>query len=150
MDCACPKCGSDNTQSLKVLCESGTSRGRSVGTGTSFSRGTGLGTHNTFTKTTIQSDLAKKFSPGAKPGEGAGFLVSAGVFGSFALLSFALGKTGVGGMTIFWLVLAAIMAFIYLGGRNPRREELKSWQQRVAYADSAWFCHRCGADWIPQ
>ncbi len=163
MNCNCPKCGSENTQNVKILHASGSSSGVSVGTGfssgTSHSHGTGFGTHSsthtTTTRTKNQTELAKKFDPGARPSKGTGLIVMAVIFGFFLILSFWLSslfslKGGPGVFSLIWALLAGAMIAIYVMGTNGRKEQLKIWLQRQEYLDAAWFCHRCGHDWIPQ
>lgn len=149
MDFNCPKCGSGDTQSVQILIESGTSRGTSRGAGMSYSPGTGVGSHTTTTRTTLKTDLANKYTPGARPSQKIGYLIFGSIFALFLLFSLLGGDGQIGGFGFLWLFLSGFFFLMFVTGKKERMKRIAIWEERVEYLSRAWFCHRCGSDWLP-
>jgi len=109
----CPECGSDRTSRAKVLYESGTEGSRA-----------------------LQSELAKKLSPPAKP-SGLGCFIMSSIF--IFVFGLAFIERAVGVFFIFFIIALVIMA-------AGIKENAKGANYNDEYAkwECLWYCGRCG------
>lgn len=132
----CPICKSQNIQTIKMMCENGTTTTSSTGGGVSSDFDVAVGRMNSES----QTELAKKFAPGDAPGEaigGCGCLV--------AILFFVLAMIAVNDGQIF--VYAGIITLI-ITGIILYFSDSKEWNNKVHLYENGWICHKCGNTWI--
>ena len=149
MNCNCPQCGSENTQAVQVLLDAGTQRGKSAtsisGVGIGLGGGLGVGLGSATGSNVQQSDLARRFALPKYPRDlgpylflGIGFLILAAIIGK--------GAEGCGGLFVL-VGLACVIGFF--ANRKSRKQAQLNWEARRHYLSQAWFCHRCGKEWVP-
>lgn len=127
----CPKCGSDQTQRLKLIYESGTKDINTTGytAGTGIGSLVGLGGAATKTTGTSQSLMAQRTAPPIKKSfkwPMISLLFGLFLFGTVNWLSVALTLGGVG---------FAFLAWKHNANEWPGR--YKSWLE-------SWHCNKCG------
>jgi hypothetical protein len=127
----CPKCSSDNTQTLQVVYESGTQdfNARSHTGGLFGLRGIGIGGAITSTTGSSSSKFAQRAAPPAKKRRRwaiLGILVGLLFLGN----SYPLALTLLGGCG-YWLW--AILKF-----------NKSEWPELHAAWSASWICHKCG------
>ena len=146
LDIRCPQCGSENSQSISVLLAAGTSHGSIHGGGLSISQGGGLGAQSYSGATSQQTVLARKFTMGPRPYSKLGCLLFSIFFlmSSVVMLFESLTEPG----SIF-LVIGGVLGLIYISDLSTLGKRQERWDARARYLREAWFCHRCGIDWIP-
>lgn len=133
----CEKCGSDNTQRLQVVYESGTSQintqSHSIGSaGTSDNYGTA--NFSTSTTGTVQTALGTRAAPPQeKSFKGAGISL---------LIGFFMLWEGSGWVYMLGFPLIAAGGFFgykaYLFNKNE-------WPQQYRFWQGCWLCHKCGS-----
>ena len=144
----CPNCGSENTQNVKILFESGTTRGNS----TSYTTGgnvirTPLTTKNYTTETSSfnQTDLAKANTP---PRKKAGFALPF-IWLFVGLFIGAIIGLFTWSMSAIWIVMSICVfisiPFAFEGAKYNKTEYpplYKAWAKR-------YYCHKCGNLFTP-
>ena len=140
----CPNCKSDNTQTLAMIFDAGTT------TGTSVSRTHGGGFFNilpTFrakskTKSVSQSNLAIKAAPPEKKKIVASILIAIIAlllaFGQISPFNF---------MFVVFLVIAIVAGYLAYLAMDYNK---KTWPGEFEKWQKSWKCHKCGNVWIPQ
>ena len=141
----CPKCNSDNTQSLPMIYESGTS----VSQSTSHSHGGGffniLPTFRMKTQTNSlsQSVTAQKAAPPEKQK-----LIVPIVLALVSLL-FTLSAFGTTfNLVQFLISLVALAVFTFLT-YNKIQYNKKVWPEEHNTWENSWKCHKCGTIFLP-
>jgi len=124
----CPECGSTETQAVQRLVDSGLLALEAQLAGPSG------------------DSPASRLDPGPEPRKDrlGGCLGGVALLGSILLL-------GIGhwGWALLALGLAGFGAMAAVGeGLRVHRARVER-ERRLAYARQAWFCHRCGHDWVP-
>lgn len=142
----CPHCQSDNTQAISVLLQAGTIQGAIKGGAVGYSQGGGLGGSAFSGATSQQSDLARRFSPGARP-EARTWAMLLGLF--MVLFGALMGSTGQAGCAAGVIIPGAILLLIYLSDRSGLPLRRTRWQDAIERAKRGWVCLRCGRDWEP-
>jgi hypothetical protein len=152
----CPKCGSDDLMSARMLCESGTSvidtrtRGRSSGIGVAGGHiGVGVAGSRSRTQGSQVTALAQRYAPpvpegGGGEGEAIGAVVL-GVIG-FYLAYTPLAALGLGGWSVLFGLVGAVMLPMPLLRRAERARKVvdaRNVEQRRAW-ERLWVCLRCG------
>jgi hypothetical protein len=155
----CPKCDSEDTQTIRMLVSQGTHGGQvnMVGINTEGTIGIGMGAVG------MQNSLARKLDSGPKPTSAFGdYLV---VFAIFWCLFFGgvlytvytsdegggmkEGEEGAliiaGFVVAFGLIVGCVG--IYLAATTSGRVEV--WKKKKMLQESGWICRRCGAIWVP-
>lgn len=141
---SCPRCGSASTQSIAVLVAAGTSRGEFSGESVSFSANSGWSAGTNSGTVHSQSALAVRFSP-KPPSDDVGLLaMSITLFVVGALAFFASSVVGA-----VLVTAGAVSAGIYQARGKLRQEFRRAFEMRKSYLRRAWFCHRCGQDFLP-
>lgn len=154
VEATCPHCQSENTQAIQVLLAAGTTRGTFHGGGVSLSQGGGLGAHSLSGSTTQSTVLVQRFAMPKRPAARITMLLSGILLGGLGTVimfpALGAGETGStvgcgGGIAVMGGVLLGIyfLDLLSLADRQAR------WDQRAQYLRHAWFCHRCGSDWLP-
>lgn len=137
----CPSCKSTNTQTIKMMCLSGTSSGSSTGVGISSDLDIGVGRINTNSQTA----LAEKFTPGKDVAEIAGMLMGFGILALIlgAIMDSKLGTLAsiIGGICVF----IGILAFVASNDKKVKSER----DAKVKLFEEGWICHTCGNTWLP-
>ena len=152
-DVSCPNCKSENTQAIQVLLAAGTAQGSFRGAGVGVSQGGGLGGGIMGGTTSQATNLVRRFAPGARPRAKVGMLLWGIVLGSTGVAMFFPGSFGGGGSAVgcggAFGAMGAVLLGIYTFDLASLKKRQARWDQRSHYLRQAWFCHRCGADWIP-
>lgn len=148
MDYKCPKCGYEHGQSIAVLRSAGRSSGRVSGGGVSFSPG-GMGVQSFSANTQQVTDLAHRFDPGPAPSDG-GTLIVIAILCALPAVAVLYTTHSIGIISGIFLVVSLLFVAIYISGKGVREKAHTLWSRKVAYYSSAWFCHRCGNDWLPE
>lgn len=148
---ACPRCGSDNTKSLRAVREQGTSLGTGTSTGWVAGDGTNPGHSVTMTtRTTSYTAAAQSAAPPSKKQNGLilvvlGVVVGAflswagwwfGTSGTFGTTAVNLGLAGVIGITIV-LVGIVLTPGDLVYNRDVYPGAFDRWSR-------SWSCQRCG------
>lgn len=124
----CPHCGSEDTQAVQRLVDSGLLALEAQLAGPS------------------EDSPATRLDPGPEPRKDrlGGCIGGVAFLGAILLLG-----TGHGLWALLALGVAGLGAMAALGEgvrvNRARTERVR----RQAYARQAWFCHRCGQDWVP-
>jgi hypothetical protein len=151
MDAKCPNCGSDQTQSVQMMMQAGTTRGTSTtsmsGVGIGFSGGIGIGVGSASSSTFSQSDLVRKFRLPGCPHRSAALPIIAALLGMASLM---LWKYSLYGPALYLMAIGAILMVIFMAQGPSIKRQQEEWHKRRVYLSRAWLCHRCGQDWIPQ
>ncbi len=147
----CPVCKSENTQSIKMMCLSGTSTGRSTGVGVSTDLDIGIGRLNSKTQTA----LAKKHAPGTSPmsiAKGCSYFSSLLIFvWMFFLFSRAEEPSKfflISTMSILVLLQICTMIYLLRFYLSYPPEQIE-WDNKVKYYEKGYICHKCGETWVP-
>lgn len=150
LDCRCPNCGNEQTQSVQVLVAGGTTHGAIQGGSVSYSQGDNLGGSAFSGKTKSQTQLAAKFVMPKRPSSRSGLLLSGILLTLIGIINFSASKGEAAGCGVVALFIGAglIVGFISDQRSLPRRQA--NWDHRANYLSRAWFCHRCGHDWAPE
>lgn len=148
-DCRCPQCGNEQTQSIQVLVAGGTTHGDLKGGSVSYSQGGGLGSSTFGGKTKTQTQLASKFVMSKRPASRTGLILSGILLSLFGLMYLGASRGEATGCGVIFLFIGVglIVAFITDRRKLPLRQS--DWDHRAHYLSQAWFCHRCGQDWLP-
>lgn len=144
----CPSCSSDNTQTIKMMCLSGTTTGTSTAVGVSSNLDVGvaaIGSHS-------QTNLAAQYNPGVKPNDGKGcglFILSIVSFN--VVIGLVILIQGTPGFFLFALLLGiplGIYGFNMYQGKT-QRAQIVTWVQKNKLFETGWICHKCGNTWNP-
>jgi hypothetical protein len=140
MSFSCPSCGSENTQKISLLYQSGTTNVRlgSIGVG---GTGTGhLGIGVGATGGCAQSDLARQYAPPKKldPSTQMGCLIVIGVI--LTPIMYALTDSKIFAVFVLIIFIAAV-ALLY---NHAERHNTKVFPQQFAEWDKKFLCLRCG------
>ena len=163
----CPKCESQSTQTIRMVCMAGSSTGASTAVGVD-SEGT-VGVAKIGTKS--QTQLAASLTPGPRPsGNGQLGKIGCGVLllvcAPFGLASTSLSSeqsstystapqadhSGVGCAVFFGLVGLALIAWgwsMWGEGEGELKSEVDAWSKKQRLFDHGWICHQCGNTWVP-
>ena len=148
----CPKCGSTDVRSFRVLFESGTMALQSSTTIGGFNQGGGIGFAVAGSTGLQQSALAAGTAPPARPGQGsssvAGFALLFGLPSLWYLYYFFTSDDR--DEAALWLfVLSAglvVLAVAAIGSAIVRfQRETRSFAERLSQWQRSWRCMRCGA-----
>lgn len=146
----CQNCSSDNTQTVKMACLSGSTTGSSTAIGINTNLSVGVASIDSKSQTHLVSTL----KPGPKPSKYGlfnVFMVLIGVFGGVVLV-----LMGIDNLTTFNLEKAAIgiglgvMIFValYKFYKMPS-EKVLAWYRKNKLYEKGWICHKCGCAWVP-
>ena len=152
---SCPKCGSEHTQNISIIYESGTSdiSSTSLHAGGFASNGKfvpGLGT--SIDSGTQQTSLAKRLSPPEKqsvfPVLGCGCLISIvlAFIGSFAIV--AMLKMDDGGIPFLIILTILAICVISMAVKN-NKFNTEEWPTLHEKWSKQYFCHKCGNIFLP-
>lgn len=132
----CPKCESDQVQSIKAITQSGTtySTGSIVGIGVGT---TGAGTFGGTTASTSQTTLAARFSPPKKPKK---LEIIAGAVMSLATSPWLFSKSPLMAITIGIMLWWAWEIRAYKKRDKIYNEQYPIWKNMQDYG---YYCHRC-------
>ena len=146
---SCPVCQSENTQSLRMICESGTATTTAGGVGVGSGGGVGIALGGSKTQTT----LAAAHNPGSKPvkkeagGCAAIFIV---ICGGLGIVGLADGKpAGV----IFLLIAIGLLVYVLSANSEMKAKhiaDVAEWEAKTERLKKGWLCHRCGHSWAPE
>ena len=127
----CPRCSSDNTQTLQMAYESGTQNfnARSHTGGVFGFRGIGLGGAITSTSGVSSSKLAQRAAPPAKKRR------------RWAILGLFVGLLFLGNTNWLAITLLAGCGFWLWSILKFNRTE---WSELHAAWSASWICHKCG------
>lgn len=140
----CPTCGSENIQTIKMMCMAGTSSGSAIGGGVSTDLDLGVGKMDINTR----SALAEKYTPGTSPhvtGKGCG--CASLLVGLFFLLVYASSATEEGSGFGLFLASVGFLVGIFLLARGKDNPQQKEWEAKVKLYENGWICHQCGKTW---
>ena len=145
----CPKCNSENTQTLKMMCLSGTTTGTSTAVGVTSDLHLGAAVIGSRS----QTNLAANYDPRAKPDSRKGLGVWCYFIGCFlvVIMSIEASKNQSAGMFLFG-ILVSIPIFIYgyiLHKGDTQRANIEIWEQKNKLFETGWICHKCGNTWNP-
>ncbi len=134
----CPTCGSDNTQRLEVIYESGTQEIRTtsntVGGGGGFGGGGAFGGGGvTSTRGTQQTASAKKAAPPAKKSYVGAVLLS--------LIAFPVVFNP---SATYFLIAGACAALAFWLGRRAHEYNTNVWPGLKKIWLESWMCNKCG------
>ena len=156
MNFTCPKCASEQTQKVSVLVAAGSTGGLLGGTSLSYNIRDGLSVGSHAGRISSQTALAQRLSPGRRPSQEAGLHVGGIVCLSLGLLFSVCGYVMIGPTVLVMMALGGTLGIIglvlylaYAMGASKRRRATEDWERRDRYLSIAWFCHRCGHDWMP-
>ena len=142
----CPKCQSENVQTLSMIYDSGTSTAVHNTSGSSIAvdsgGGIGIGVGSAKTTSTSVSTLAAKVAPPQKKSLKYPFIA---VIILLLITMNAFGSSIIGGLVML-LVTAGVGYFIYTRMQWNKTEYpklLENWQK-------IWKCHACGHEFIPE
>lgn len=145
----CPVCQSENTQSLRMICESGTATTTGGGIGVGSGGGVGIAIGGSK----IQSTLAAAHNPGSKP-------VKKEAGGCAAIFIVICGGLGIGGLAsgnptgaIFLLIAIGLLMYVInanSGMKEKHKADLVEWEAKSERLNKGWLCHRCGHSWVPE
>ena len=143
----CPSCKSENTQSIKMMCLSGTSSGSSTGVGVSSDLDIGVGRLNSNSQTA----LAERFTPSTSPastaaGCGCFSLIAGLVILCIGMASDADGSGFAAFLGVVGLILGGVMMASSNNNKNPQQVE---WEAKINLYENGFICHKCGRTWIP-
>ena len=152
-----PKCGTDKTQRIKLIYESGTSSQKTILTGIGIGAGGGIGVGVGGGAGISQSELARRLAPPQRVS------LENEVFGLLFLIIISLiilvtgcaliwGKTEnvflkAIGLLILLFVTGYLLSFgirQYGESKKKNSEALAKYKQDCAIWERLWFCHRCG------
>ncbi|MHA6851680.1 hypothetical protein [Ralstonia pseudosolanacearum] len=136
MGIQCPKCSSDNVQSIRAVLQSGTtySTGSIVGVGVGTD---GAGTFGGSTASTSQTSLAARFSPPKKPKK---LEIISGAVMSLATSPWLFSKTPLMAITIGIILWWVWEILAYKKRDKKYKEEYPIWKNMH---DHGYYCHRC-------
>jgi hypothetical protein len=151
----CPHCGSDQTQKLSVIFQSGTSNiqteSSSLGTGlTGFGRGQqGIIVGSTTTKGVQQTHLAISAAPPAQKSSPIGSCCGCSALWLVVLVIwFGSCMDAKSGLTFFWCVGGGLTGLGLIGTIGiviqDNKYNREVWPGLKVAWDASWLCHRCG------
>ncbi len=135
MNCACPDCGSDQTQPFRIIYEAGTSTSVHNTSGVGFGAG-GLGVGGATTTGASITTLAAKVAPPAKPTLGCFPLITAPI--CIGLGAFTMGDAGGGLGLLIWF------GILFWSIARVAKQSNRVWKPQYAKWEKQWLCHRCG------
>lgn len=153
----CPKCDSDNVQSVKAILEGGTTRstghysGYVAGAGTSGTVGGGYASGTTYN--TSRTDLASRFSPPEEPLALWKVIIMGLFIIPLGLIGFLLGADAFSGhypqygymgylFGFFMLLLFSWAVFTRVKMKKKYQEFYPGWKKMYEHG---YYCHRCAA-----
>ncbi len=154
---SCPSCKSENTQSIRMMCLSGTTSNSLTGFGVSSDLDIGAGRINSNSRTV----LAAKFMPGENPQNQQ---IRSGCFCTFlgtAILIFvyaAIKKFGISwssdNLLKIFVVLGSILLFLGILIlskiiKMTTKAQVDEWEAKTKLCNEGWICHQCGNTWFP-
>lgn len=139
----CPTCKSEDTQSIRMVVDTGT---------TVNAPPLRIGVPQ------AKTGLAAKLDPGPRPSMltshgGAGALGIIGCSGLLFAPFFTWVYLAVGNLSPLWILM--IVGFLLMGlwafpmALKKSREEIKEWEEKKVFAESMWVCLRCGGTFDP-
>ncbi|WP_413458991.1 hypothetical protein [Herbaspirillum huttiense] len=132
----CPKCGSDQVQSVKAILQSGTTY--STGSVSGVGLGTdGAGVFTGSSSSTSQTTLAARFSPPKKPKK---LEIIAGAVMSLATSAWLFSKSPLMAISIGIILWWAWEIRAYKKRDKKYKDEYPVWKNMH---DHGFYCHRC-------
>lgn len=143
----CPSCHSENTQTIKMMCLSGTTSGSSSGIGVTSDLDVGVGTLNSESQTA----LAEKYTPESSP---------TSFFGGCGCLFLIIGITIFIACIrstselpfLFYLIAICVLLLgisFLIKSVKQNSPEQKEWEAKAKLYEEGWICHKCGNTWLP-
>ena len=151
MQTKCPTCGSDDTNTIRILFQADTYSGQMGGVGIGVGTG-GVGIGAGAAGIGLSSNLAAKYRLGPNPvGARASARQGAVITGVCIVIMVAVWAAI--SPTAPWATLVIVPLWImgqmrpHTGERFARR--LAAHKKLIELHQRGWVCMRCGADWIP-
>jgi hypothetical protein len=151
----CPKCGSNDVRTLKVIRTHGTSTGTGTTTGWVQGSGSEPGHMATFsTTTTNYTAAARAAAPPAKRYNGVALFVAGIVLGAIlGWIGYSLGVGGTVGDPVINLALAVVVGLgiaaigvVFIPGDLAYNHS--QWPKAWERWSRSWQCQRCGAGFV--
>jgi hypothetical protein len=142
----CPKCKSENTQTLTVIYDGGTNVTQST---SKTSAGGFLNPIPSITAKTKSTEVTQtKLAQKATPPEKKKITIQVGVtiLGILILLSSFGNKFDIG-LFLFSIVLTGGFGYWSYIRMKYNKEE---WPQKLETWEKSWYCHKCGGIFIPE
>jgi hypothetical protein len=133
----CPSCKSENTQTIKMMCLSGSSSSAATAIGINSSFDLGVAKINSNVKTT----LVNMYDPGNRPN--VAFEVGFLAFGALILIAGLVTSTGIGIFFGLALVGGGFLRF------TKESQALDTYKSKIDNYERGWICHKCGDTWNP-
>jgi hypothetical protein len=146
MGLKCPNCGSDHTQAVSAVVQSGTSFSSGIVTGIGIGTGgvgAGVGTTTSISKT----NLAARFSAPDKPTKIPTIILGLAAFGSTPWLQATGSDVGFRyASMVVWLIFLLIVAKDWKGWKTYN-EYKRIWEPLYS---KGFYCHSCDKSFFPK
>lgn len=158
MPTSCPKCGSTDTQAVRMIVAAGTSRHSGRAEHVVNTRRGPVAIGESEHSGVAMTELARRFQAPVTPQRDLriplagvvllfpGILMVYNVLAQSSELALweVLRRLGFG---LIPIVLGGGLLYLFQGGDAVHQEKQRAWQERVDYLKNAWLCYSCGHDW---
>lgn len=158
MPTSCPKCGSADTQAVRMIVAAGTSRHSGKAEHVVNTRRGPVAIGESEHSGVAMTELARRFQAPVAPQRDLriplagvvllfpGILMVYNVLAQRSELALweVLRRLGFG---LIPIVLGGGLLYLFQGGDAVHQEKQRAWQERVDYLKNAWLCYSCGHDW---
>ncbi len=142
MATTCPKCGSDHTQAIRAVLQSGTTYSTGAVNGMGLGTG-GAGVFSGTSSNTSQTHLAARFAEPKKPKK---LEMIAGAVMSLATSPWLFSKEPLAFITLGIMAWWAWEIRAYMKRNKEYQERFPVWK---TFNDRGYLCHGCGSSFLP-